>query len=84
MHVDYAFLNVRFFLWFDTIAVFEAGKSLKDLYTTQVLQNSQSHYDFKKNKIRDRGLLGSVSTSPRGTTVLEQLLYSYDLALFLS
>ena len=26
MHVDYVFLNVRFFLWFDAIAVFEAGK----------------------------------------------------------
>ena len=26
MHVDYVFLNVRFFLWLDAIAVFEAGK----------------------------------------------------------
>ena len=30
MHVDYVFLNVRFFLWFNAIAVFEAGKSLTD------------------------------------------------------
>ena len=30
MHVDYVFLNVCFFLWFDAIAVFEAGKSLTD------------------------------------------------------
>ena len=30
MHVVYVFLNVRFFLWFDAIAVFEAGKSLTD------------------------------------------------------
>ena len=30
MHVDYVFLNVRFFLWFDVIAVFKAGKSLSD------------------------------------------------------
>ena len=27
MHVDYVFLNIRFFLWFNTIAVFKAGKS---------------------------------------------------------
>ena len=30
MHIDYVFLNVRFFLWFGAIAVFEAGKSLTD------------------------------------------------------
>ena len=30
MHGNYVFLNVRFFLWFDVIAVFEAGKSLTD------------------------------------------------------
>ena len=30
MHVNYVFLNVRFFLWFDAIAVFEAAKSLID------------------------------------------------------
>ena len=30
MHVDYVFLNVRFFLWIVAIAVFEAGKSLTD------------------------------------------------------
>ena len=30
MHVDYVFLNVRFFLWFDAIVVFETGKSLRD------------------------------------------------------
>ena len=30
MHVDNVFLNVRLFLWFDAIAVFEAGKSLTD------------------------------------------------------
>ena len=30
MHVNYVFLNVHFFLWFDAIAVFEAGKSLTD------------------------------------------------------
>ena len=30
MHVDYVVLNVCFFLWFDAIAVFEAGKSLTD------------------------------------------------------
>ena len=28
MDVNYVFLNVRFFQWFDAIAVFEAGKSL--------------------------------------------------------
>ena len=31
MYVDYVFLDVRFFLWFDAIADFEAGKSLKDM-----------------------------------------------------
>ena len=30
MRVIYVFLNVRFFLWFNVIAVFEAGKSLTD------------------------------------------------------
>ena len=30
IRVDYAFLNVRFFLCFETIAVFEAEKSLTD------------------------------------------------------
>ena len=30
IHVKYVFLNVRFFLWFDAIAVFEAGNSLTD------------------------------------------------------
>ena len=30
MHVNYVFLNVRFFLCFDAIAVFETGKSLTD------------------------------------------------------
>ena len=30
MHVDYVFLTVRFFLWFDAITVFAAGKSLTD------------------------------------------------------
>ena len=30
MHVDYVFLNVRFFLWLDAIAVFDSGKSLTD------------------------------------------------------
>ena len=28
--VNYVFLNVRFFLWFDAVAVFEAGKGLID------------------------------------------------------
>ena len=30
IHVDYVFRNVCFFLWFETISVFEAGKSLTD------------------------------------------------------
>ena len=30
MHVNYVFLNVRFFLCFDAIAFFEAGKHLID------------------------------------------------------
>ena len=30
MHVNYVFLNVRFFLCFDAIAVFETGKRLRD------------------------------------------------------
>ena len=30
IHVNYIFLNVRFFQWFDAIAIFEAGKSLTD------------------------------------------------------
>ena len=30
MHVNYVFLNVHFFLWSDAIAVFEAGKRLRD------------------------------------------------------
>ena len=30
MCVKYVFLNVLFFLWFDAIAVFDAGKSFTD------------------------------------------------------
>ena len=30
MHVNYVLLNVRFFPWFDAIAVFETGKNLTD------------------------------------------------------